>query len=118
MTEPEDEGPPVESTDSSEIPELSINVQTVTEDLLEPLGVDGAGVVITSVDTAGPAADAGLRRGMVISRVGNTDVANIGELKQALSSVRAGGKALLLVRFNQGAANVVRFVAVRVNNLE
>jgi serine protease Do len=81
---------------------------------LAPAGeVDGAGdkgVVVTSVDPAGPAAEHGVKTGDVILDVGGKTVANIGEVRSALTAANADGKHSVLLQLK--TADATRFVAV------
>jgi serine protease Do len=81
---------------------------------LAPAGeVDGAGdkgVVVTSVDPEGPAAEHGLKTGDVILNVGGKAVANIGDVRSALTEANANGKHTVLLQVK--TADATRFVAV------
>jgi serine protease Do len=73
----------------------------VTEQLQVPANRGGA--VIVSVDQFSPASQAGIGRGDVILRVGNTDVHSVAEVSDALDSVPQGGTTrLILWRAGQG----------------
>jgi serine protease Do len=75
--------------------------------------VDGAGdkgVVVTSVDPSGPAAEHGLKTGDVILNVGGKMVANIGDVRSALKEANANGKHSVLLQVK--TADATRFVAV------
>jgi serine protease Do len=81
---------------------------------LAPAGeVEGAGqrgVVVTSVDPDGPAAEHGLQTGDVILDVGGKAVANVGDVRAALRDASAGGKHSILMQVK--TADATRFVAV------
>jgi serine protease Do len=81
---------------------------------LAPAGeVDGAGdkgVVVTSVDPSGPAAEHGLKTGDVILNVGGKAVANIGDVRSALKDANTNGKHSVLLQVK--TADATRFVAV------
>jgi len=81
---------------------------------LAPAGeVDGAGqkgVVVTSVDPQGPAAEHGLQTGDVILNVGGKPVANVGDVRSALVAANAAGKHTILMQVK--TADATRFVAV------
>jgi serine protease Do len=75
--------------------------------------VDGAGqkgVVVTSVDPNGPAAEHGVKTGDVILNVGGKAVANVGDVRSALAEASAGGKHSVLMQVK--TADATRFVAV------
>ncbi|WP_291684160.1 Do family serine endopeptidase [Bradyrhizobium sp.] len=81
---------------------------------LAPAGeVDGAGdkgVVVTSVDPDGPAAEHGVKTGDVILNVGGKSVANVSDVRSALSDARSSGKQSVLLQVK--SADATRFVAV------
>ena len=56
-----------------------------------------AGVVILGIDPAGPAADAGLRRGDIILEANRETVAGVDDLEREIKKVDAGGDLLLRV---------------------
>ncbi|MFD7973112.1 S1C family serine protease [Streptomyces clavifer] len=66
---------------------LDITGRTVVDDRYRP-----AGVAIVSVEKGGAAADAGLRAGDVITRIGDTPVTTITSLSEALAGRRPGDK--------------------------
>jgi serine protease Do len=81
---------------------------------LAPAGeVEGAGqkgVVVTSVDPDGPAAEHGFKTGDVILNVGGKTVANAGDVRSALIAANATGKHSVLMQVK--TADATRFVAV------
>jgi serine protease Do len=93
---------PTPTEDAAERGGAGLTVEPVTPELANRLGIGGAeGVVVTSVDPAGPAADAGFRRGDVILEVGGTSVNSAAALRRELS--KAGDRpALVLVRRGEG----------------
>jgi serine protease Do len=76
-------------------------------------GAGGAGVVVTEVDPAGPAAERGLKTGDVIVEVGGKAVANPADVRKALEEAREQGKRTVLMRVKTGDAT--RFVALPVS---
>lgn len=74
-----------------------VQVQTVTPDLTQQLGVpEGTkGVVITSVDQASPAAAAEMQEGMIIQEINHKAVNNVQEYRAALQG--AGDRAVLVL---------------------
>ncbi len=75
--------------------------------------VDGAGnkgVVVTSVDPDGPAAEHGVKTGDVILNVGGKSVASVGDVRSALSDANSNGKHSVLLQVK--TADATRFVAV------
>jgi serine protease Do len=81
---------------------------------LAPAGeVEGAGqkgVVVTSVDPEGPAADHGFQTGDVILNVGGKAVANVDDVRSALTEANAAGKHSVLMQVK--TADATRFVAM------
>jgi serine protease Do len=67
-------------------------------------GAGKDGVVVTDVDPAGPAADAGIETGDVILKIGESDIQSAKDLRKALSDAAAKGreKALALVKRGNG----------------
>ena len=57
---------------------------------------DGA-VVVSEVTPSGPAARQGVRQGDVIARIGNQDIASVGEMVDGLDAAKASGDSNLLV---------------------
>ena len=72
-----------------------------------PAGTQG--LVVTDVDTMGPAADAGLREGDVIQEVNRQPVRSVADLREALRRTGEGRPALLLIQ--RGDADL--FLTVR-----
>jgi S1-C subfamily serine protease len=75
-----------------------LSVQPVTPEVARQLGIDGtSGLVVTSVDPSGPAADAGFQRGDVIQEVNGETVKNVATLRDAIKGAK-DRPALVLVR--------------------
>jgi serine protease Do len=90
---------------------LGIEVQDLTPDLAEQFGYKGqAGVVITGIAEDSPAAEARLREGDLIKSVGQRPVKSAAEFRRALSTLKPGEYALLLVRRGRSQ----RFVSIQV----
>ena len=78
--------------------------------------VDGAGrsgLVVTDVDPAGAAADAGIQAGDVILRIGEREIGSVKDLRHALSEATSHGrtKALALVKSSGGGERYVALPA-------
>lgn len=86
---------------------LGIELQTLTPELAERLGVAGQqGAVVAGVRPDSPAAEAGIREGDVIVEVDQKKVATADDAAKVLSAARAGGH-LLRVQRGDGALFVV-----------
>jgi Do/DeqQ family serine protease len=73
-----------------------VAVQALTPDLARAFGLgDARGAVVTSVDPAGPAAAAGLRRGDVIVALRDRPIASDEELRTRLSRLKPGERVSL-----------------------
>ena len=76
---------------------FGLTVQNLTPEIAQQLGVDEAqGVVVSGVDPAGPAQQAGVRRGDVIVEVDQHEVTDAASLQERLAA--ADERALLLIR--------------------
>jgi serine protease Do len=78
-----------------------ITVETLTSDLAQQINVPASvkGVVVSDVDQTGPAAEAGIGRGVVITAVNRHPVATAQDFKRMMND--ANGKPVLLT-VNQG----------------
>jgi serine protease Do len=95
---------------TSGVPHLGLQVAPASE----VSGAGGQGVVVTGVDPDGPAAEQGFKTGTVILDVGGKAVANVGDVRRALSEAQAQGKHQVLMRVKMGDAT--RFVALPLGN--
>jgi len=84
-----------------------VEVQDLTTEIAQELELPGGthGVVVTSVDSASPAAAAGINRGDVIQEVNHKPVANIEQYRQAMAG--AGTKPVLLLVNHAGVTSYV-----------
>jgi serine protease Do len=90
------------------VPHLGLSVAPADE----VAGAGNKGVVVTAVDPDGPAAEHGIKSGDVILEVAGKSVANIGELRSALSDAKSAGKHDVLMRVK--SADNTHFIAVPV----
>ena len=96
----------------SRFDKLGIEVETLTAEVAEQLGVQGdKGVVITQVQPGSLAEGAGLETGMVISEVNRKPLKTADDFKKALDERSLDEGVLLLARNAKGA----RFVVIRAN---
>ena len=86
-----------------------VQVQTLTPDILQQLGLRGdvKGVIVTTVDPASAAAEAGLQPNDIIERVNRAPVTNRDEFENAIRQSTNPGGTLLLVRRGEARAFVV-----------
>jgi serine protease Do len=85
------------------IEEFGADVKVLTPELARELEVDvESGVVITGVARDSIAARLGLRPGMVLLRIGRTEIRSIEDVKTGLESARERGQLVLLVRTANG----------------
>jgi serine protease Do len=93
--EPEEEK---DEEEESFIPGIGFRSETVTPEIARQLKLKIAtGVIIASVEDESPAAEAGLRRGDVIHRVGRVPVINRQDLGRALTSVKSEKEIVLQI---------------------
>lgn len=93
-----------------EFENLGMSVEPLNDERRDALGLsaDAVGLVVTGV-AGGPAAEAGLRPGDVITRVNREPISDAGELRERLSGVPSGRTVPLLV-MREGSQ---RFLALR-----
>jgi serine protease Do len=95
--------------ESVAVDKVGVEVADLTPEVAEQMGyAEGTkGVVITKVTPDGLAAEAGLRRGMVISKVDRKPVHSTKALKEAVSAGSTDRGVLLQVQTPQGGTNYV-----------
>jgi serine protease Do len=97
LEEPDLQKASVTPTQEGSTDDFGLRVQDLTDDLAEQLGLEETrGVVVSSVDPGGPAADAGIRRGDVIIEVDRREVNDSSALEAVLGD--ADDRALMLIR--------------------
>jgi serine protease Do len=80
---------------------FGVEFQALTPALASVLGITAeSGVLISDVDMAGPAHSAGLKRGLLVYKIGRYEVSNPATIEKLLKDVRAGTE----VDFVVGAA--------------
>ena len=86
---------------------IGVEPQDLTPELAESFGLaSGAGVIITGVLQNGPAAQAGIRPGDVITSVAGRDVNNVAQLLSAVAALKPGTPATLDVVRKEGKSRV------------
>jgi serine protease Do len=82
---------------------FGIQLQNLSQELSDALGyARGRGVLITAVESDSPADEAGIERGMVVYRVGKSDVTSVQQIEALLTSVQSGSN----VNFTLGVLRV------------
>lgn len=77
---------------------LGVQIQPVTPEIAEALGLDKPhGALVASVTPDSPAAKAGLKRGDVVTGFDGRDVADMHELPRLVAAVRAGSEVELTI---------------------
>lgn len=100
---------PARDADSITLDKLGIDIADLTDDTAEELGYRKGtqGAVITRVAPGSLGAEAGLRRGMVISKVDNQRVSNAAAAQQALEKAALASGVLVHVQSPQGGTNII-----------
>jgi serine protease Do len=77
---------------------IGVTIQEVTADLADSFGLSRPhGALVSSVETKGPAAVAGLQAGDVVLSVDGHSIDHYGELSSRISSMRPGSQATLVL---------------------
>ncbi|MGQ9662870.1 MAG: DegQ family serine endoprotease [Kiritimatiellia bacterium] len=91
---------------------LGLTVQDLTPELAERFGYsEKKGVLVSEVEPDGPAAEAGIQPGNLITSVARTPVSTVAEFRKALESHEKGKSLLLRVKDEKAS----RFVVLRVD---
>jgi serine protease Do len=94
-------GQPAAATDtsmSSAEKLFGLQLQDLNQELSDALGyLRGRGVLITAVEPESPADNAGLERGLVIYRAGNSETNSVKQIEDLLRGVESGTKVNLTV---------------------
>lgn len=87
---------------------LGMEVESLTDEVKKALKVEN-GVVVESVDRDGPAVDAGIVDGDVISKINNQDVTSVDEFKAIVAELDEGKLVPILIQRRGGPV----FLAIR-----
>ena len=94
--QPKPKSQPAAATDasmSSAEKLFGLQLQDLNQELSDALGyLRGRGVLITAVEPESPADDAGLERGLVIYRAGNSETNSVKQIEDLLRGVQSGTK--------------------------
>jgi serine protease Do len=98
-----------EAPKADSYPELGIEIESAKPEVLQKLGYhkEAAGVVVTDVKPDSPAAEAGLREGMMIAKVESHRITSPADFNEALKTFSREKDLLVLIRTPQGGSNVV-----------
>jgi serine protease Do len=88
---------------------VGLEVRNLSAEIAERLGLppDSKGVVITDIDPASKAAEAGLRVGDIINEINREPVKNIEDFKRIVAGLGKDENPLLLVKRREGKFFVV-----------
>jgi serine protease Do len=102
-------GEPKAEKQADELDNLGVEVSDLTPELAKEFGYrEGAkGVVVTRVQPDGPAADAGLHRGMLLVAVDKKRVADVAAVREAVAKAKTDKGVLLQVRSPEGGTDYV-----------
>ncbi len=99
------------SSEQREVPGTGLPVLGLT---LSPAKGGGEGVVVTKVESDGPAAERGFKTGDIILDIGGARVSSPADVRKALGDAKTAGKRTVLMRVKSGEAT--RFVALPLGN--
>ena len=99
------------SGDQREVPGTGLPTLGLT---LAPAKGGGDGVVVTNVESDGPAAERGFKTSDIILDIGGSRVSSPADVRKALGDAKSAGKRTVLMRVKSGEAT--RFVALPIGN--
>jgi serine protease Do len=94
------------ATRGTDVPKLGLTLAPANT----VAGAGKDGVVVTDVDPKSPAAERGFKEGDVILEVAGKSVANVGDVREAVTAARNDNKNSVLMRVKSGGSS--RFVAI------
>lgn len=86
---------------------LGVMIQDLDSDLAASFGYDGEGVLIGDVVEDGPADEAGLQRGDIVTRFEGNSLTDANQLRNLVAATAVGSKATLKI-FRDGETRTVR----------
>jgi serine protease Do len=94
--------------EKTDLQRYGLEVGTLTKELADQLELKGIkGVVVTGIKPGSTADRAGIQEGMVISRLGRTEIKSMADFQAAMKATTSKEGLLLLVRTPQGSRFVV-----------
>ena len=88
---------------SQQVDALGAEVQELTPELAQELELDtDSGVVVTNVQRGSLAARIGLRPGVVIARIGKTEVNSLEDFETGLQAAKEKRQLVLLIKTSNG----------------
>lgn len=113
---------PTQDSETSATPEsregfeesVGFRVQDLTNNLRQQLNLDRnvSGAVVVDIQQTSPAYSQGLRRGDVITRIGNQNISSSDEYFEVMNSLRSEGEDVALLRINRQGQNM--FIAFEI----
>lgn len=97
-----------ESSSPEENSALGMKVETLGSEVSKRLKIE-AGVQVVEVDESGPASDAGIQKGDVITMIDNREVESIDDFEEITDQLQSGKSVALLVQRRAGPV----FLAIR-----
>jgi serine protease Do len=94
------------ATRGTDVPKLGLTLAPANT----VAGAGKDGVVVTDVDPKSAAAERGFKEGDVILEVAGKNVANVGDVREAIAAARSDNKNSVLMRVKSGGSS--RFVAI------
>jgi serine protease Do len=85
---------------------FGMQVQELTPELADAMGFSQTqGLLVTEVQKGGPAAEAGFRRGLVITHIGGEQIESVDRLAEELADVKAGDTVSMVVIISERRGN-------------
>jgi serine protease Do len=100
---------PGQSRPAPQAPILGLYLSPINPETRQQFSIDAAvhGVVVAGVKGTSDASDKGLRRGDVIERAGDREVASAQDVTAAVSEWKKAGRTIIPLQVNHGGRNVV-----------
>jgi serine protease Do len=90
---------------------LGMQGQNITPELAQSLGlVNAEGVLVSDVTAGRPAAEAGIKRGDIITEVDRKSIRDMADYRRSLGNIKKGRTVLFLIR--RGGTTI--YIAVKI----